>query len=110
MYGKKCASWFFINNNHLYKGRLNYMSTYENCVNDYEYIIDKLYNEFDNIVFKDAYLPTNCPTNINVEDAIKNYNAYLYTKFTSSSDTAYVTLKYDVRNDVYFIDVDFEPK
>jgi hypothetical protein len=73
-------------------------------------LVKKLYAEFDTIVFKEAYLPPDCPTNLNLPDAMKNYGAYLYTKLINDTDTALITLKYRSSFGYYGITIDYEKR
>jgi hypothetical protein len=109
-YGKECATGFYFENNLLTKAFHSFIPTRDKCVDEYESLVRKLYDEFDTIVFKSAYLPQNCPTDSSWEDAMKNYGAYLYTKLANDTETAFITLKYKTSYGYYNITIDYEPK
>jgi hypothetical protein len=109
-YGKDCATGFYFEDRKLTKAFHSFITTYDDCLTEYEDLVKTLYNEFDYIVFKDAYLPSNCPTNLDWSDAIKGYGAYMYTKLTNNTDTALITLKYNPSYGYFNITIDYESK
>lgn len=96
-FGLTGTIYYMFNNDKLNGGMITYDVSDEDGYADFEYLCNELYKHFDGITSKELKVNANCPSNLDVTEAISQ--GYAYRKATFLNDRTSVTLWLDNKAD-----------